>query len=190
MRRFWATKRCVGVLVLCASVLPSCAQRHERKRVERVEIMLLEGKWRQAQLADDSGAMDKLLSDQFLGITAAGQVVTKEQQLERMRSRQLEIQRLDISDTKIKISGNLAVVTSLAEIDGTAEGKPLRGAFRYTRVYQRSPGDGWKITNFEATHVGLPAGATPQTSSLKLHEGAPNSPPASPVRFASLQPPS
>lgn len=129
------------------------AQRHERKRVERAEILTMEGEWRQAQLSEDIPAMDQLLADSFLGITASGQVVTKNQQLDRMRSRQLAITKLDMADTKIKISGNLAVVTSLARLEGTANGSPLHGFFRYTRVYNRVQGVGWKITNFEATRV-------------------------------------
>ena len=153
--------RFVGLMrVVVAVVLVSVAGSafafggHEKKRIERAEIAQLEDKWRSAQLSEDTSTMDRLLADEFLGVTAAGQVVTKTQQLDRMRSRHLVITRLDISDTKIKISGNLAVVTSLAQIEGTAEGTPLRGAFRYTRVYHRVGRDGWKITNFEATHVG------------------------------------
>ena len=146
--------RWVAAIMLVSFASPLvCGQHREHKRTERAEIASLEAEWRQAQLSDDVPMMDRLLSDEFLGITAAGHVVTKVQQLGRMRTRQLAIDRLDLSDTKIKISGNLAVVTSLAQVDGTSDGRPLRGAFHYTRVYQRVPGDGWKITNFEATRV-------------------------------------
>lgn len=159
------------------------AQKHERKRLERAEIARLEQQWRQAQLAQDITTMDHLLADDFLGITAAGQVVTKAQQLDRMRSRQLDITKLDITDTKIKISGRLAVVTSLVKLDGTSNGAPLQGYFRYTRVYQHEPGDGWKITNFEATRVPNVAGVY-GSSSPKAHSAvppavAPSSAPAS-----------
>lgn len=169
--------------------MPACAQRHERKRAERAEILSLEGRWRQAQLAEDISAMDKLLSDEFLGITASGQVVTKMQQLDRMRSRALDITRLEMADTKIKISGNLAVVTSLANLEGMSEGSPLHGEFRYTRVYQRVPGDGWQITNFEATRVkGAGPAGTPQASSAAPPASAPNSHRASPAKFVFRQP--
>jgi ketosteroid isomerase-like protein len=188
MRRYWASFGCALVLVLLASALPACAEHHERKRVERVEILALEQKWRQAQLVGDIPEMDKLLSDEFVGVTASGQVVTKGQQLDRMRTRSLDIQRLDLSETKIKISGNLAVVTSLAQIDGVAEGAPLRGAYRYTRVYQHVPGDGWKITNFEATHVGRGQPSSPQASSAAPPAVGPSSHPASPAAPASQLP--
>ena len=184
----------MAAVLLCLTSSAGQAQRHERKRVERAEINALEQQWRQAQLAEDIPQMDHLLADDFLGITAAGQVVTKAQQLDRMRSRQLDITRLDMADTKIKISGSLAVVTSLVRLDGTADGAPLRGYFRYTRVYQREPGDGWKITNFEATRVPNGAGVygpdatSPQARSSMPAASVPSSAPASPARSASPRP--
>ncbi len=158
-------------------------ERHERKRVERAEISALEQQWCQAQLSEDIPEMDHLLADDFLGITAGGQVVTKTQQLDRMRSRQLDITKLDTTETKIKISGNLAVVTSLVKLDGTSNGAPLHGFFRSTRVYQRVPGDRWKITNFEATRIpdrgGMYGARSPQASSAVPLSIVPSSPPAS-----------
>jgi hypothetical protein len=56
---------------------------------------------------------------------------------------------------KIKLIGQrAAIVTSLARVEGTNDGRPLHGNFRYTRVYQRLPGTTtWRITSFEATRV-------------------------------------
>ena len=184
-------------LAILFAALASCAgmaQHHERKRTERAEISTLEEEWKQAQMAEDIPLMDHLLSDDFLGITASGQLVTKSQQLDRMRTRQLEIARFDMADTKIKISGNLAVVTSLVRLDATSNGAPLHGFFRYTRVYQRAPGDGWKITNFEATRVPNGAGTygvdatSPQARSLKPPAAVTSSPQATRAKFASPQP--
>jgi ketosteroid isomerase-like protein len=126
---------------------------HEHKHLEREQVEALEMQWRHAQLAEDVSTMDKLLSDDYLGITASGEVVTKNQQLDHMRTRRLVIDKLDISDLKIKLIGPIAIVTSLAQIDGTSDGAPLTGSFRYTRVYQRLPSGVWKITNFEATRI-------------------------------------
>ena len=186
--------RCLAAVLLVSLAVPVVwAQRHERKRAERAEISALEKQWRQAQLAEDIPEMDHLLSDDFLGITAAGQVVTKAQQLDRMRTREVDLTRFDVSDMKMKISGNLAVVTSLARLDGTMNGHPMRGFFRYTRVYQRTPGDGWKITNFEATRVPDNAALyenginSPQASSAAPLGASPNSHPAS--RAGSGSPP-
>ncbi len=184
----------LGLICLLGSASSSSAQHQERKRTERAEISLLEERWRQAQLSEDISAMDRLLADEFLGITAAGQVVTKAQQLERMRTHHLVVSKLDIAETKMKISGTLAVVTSLAHLDGTAEGKPLHGDFRYTRVYHRVGRGDWKITNFEATRVGIdgrplkaPPANAPRTSCAEPPATSSNSLPASPAECASPQ---
>jgi ketosteroid isomerase-like protein len=151
---------------LCAAV-PVFAQPHhpkgDPKRVERVHIEALEQQWRTSQLNDDVASMDKLLSDDFLGITANGEVNTKQQFLDRMRNRMLTINTMDMSEQKIKLVGQVAIVTSLAQIDGMSDGQPLTGRFRYTRVYQRLPGDTWRITNFESTRI--PAARPPGSPS-------------------------
>ena len=123
----------------------------EHKRAERAQIVELEHQWKKAALADDIPAMDKLLSDDYLGITDTGEVLTKTQQLARMRDGKFMITKLDISDTRIKLVGNIAIVTCLAQVEGTSADEILHGAYRYTRVYQRLSGNVWKVTNFEVT---------------------------------------
>jgi len=143
----------LGVTVALIA-LPVYAGPHRGARTMRDQIEALETQWKKAVLANDLDAMGQLLSDDYLGITASGQVVTKPQQLDRMRTRNFALTSLEVSDVKIKlISQHAAIVTSLAHVEGTNEGHPMHGAFRYTRVYQRIPNDGWKITSFEATHV-------------------------------------
>ena len=149
-----STRALLVGLALALVSLPMYAGPHRGARTMREQIEAMETQWKKAVLSNDLEAMDHLLSDDYLGIGANGQVVTKPQQLDRMRTRNFAITSLDVSDVKIKlISERAAIVTSLAHVDGTNDGRPLHGAFRYTRVYQRVPNDGWKITNFEATRV-------------------------------------
>ena len=147
----------VATAVLLVAALPyASAQGHprrEHKHVERSQIIALEREWQKAPLADDIPAMDKLLSDDYLGITPSGELLTKAQQLERMRTRDLTITTLNVSDVKIKLIGSIAIVNSLAQVDGMSEGKALTGSFRYTRVYQRLQNGSWSVTSFEATHI-------------------------------------
>lgn len=142
----------VSLSVVC---VPMVAVPHRGSRNLRDQVETLEKQWRQAALSNNIEVMDRLLSDDYLGITASGQVVTKPQQLDRMREHTFAITSIDVSDVKIKlISQHAAIVTSLAQVEGTNDGRPIHGSFRYTRVYQRVPGTGsWKITSFEATHV-------------------------------------
>jgi ketosteroid isomerase-like protein len=142
-------------ILLVAPLL--CAQKspihHARKHLEHEQIEALEHDWQQAMLADDVPTMDALLSDDYLGISPTGEIFTKAQQLDHMRDRKFVITGLETSDRKIKLVGNVAIVTSQAQVEGTIDGQTLHGLYRYTRVYQRLPGGIWKITNFEGTAI-------------------------------------
>ncbi len=124
-------------------------QKHDYKH----EVELLEEQWRVAQLAGDVATMDKLLSDDYVGISMTGQVNTKAQQLSRIRTHSFTLSRIDLGDMKVKLVGQVAIVTVRAAVEGTNQGIPMSGVFRYTRVYQHMPDGGWKITNFEATRI-------------------------------------
>ena len=126
---------------------------HEKKHDAKRQVEALEEQWRQAQLVGDVAAMDKLLSDDYIGITMTGQVNTKTQQLDRMRMHKIALTKLDLGERQVKLIGSIAIVTSRAEVEGTNEGAPVKGTYRYTRVYQRLPSGAWKITSFEATRV-------------------------------------
>jgi ketosteroid isomerase-like protein len=136
---------------------------HPRLKREQYkqEVEQMEQTWRTAQLTGDVVAMDKLLSEDYVGISMNGQVVTKMQQLDRIRNRQLVVTKIDLDDVKVKLIGTTAIVTSLASVEGTSDGSTIRGTYRYTRVYLRLPTGVWKITNFEATRVGKPVGGPP-----------------------------
>jgi len=45
------------------------------------------------------------------------------------------------------------VVTSLAELKGSAADGEFSGSFRYTRVYVRDAHGNWKIVSFEASRI-------------------------------------
>ena len=157
--RFASTHRILMVAMLlgvvaCQPVAAFAVHHPHQKRVTKEAVEALEEQWRQAQLNGDVAAMDRLLSDDFVGITASGQVTTKAQQLARIRNRVIVLTQLDLSDIKVKLIGPIvAVVTSRAELKGTNDGAPMSGTFRYTRVYQRLASGTWKITSFESTRV-------------------------------------
>jgi len=126
---------------------------HEHKHDAKKQVEALEEQWRQARLTGDVATMEKMLSEDYIGISMTGQVSTKAQQLERVREHKVVLTRLDLGEMQIKLVGSLAIVTSRAEIVGTNEGNLVQGSYRYTRVYQRLPSGLWKITSFEATRI-------------------------------------
>jgi ketosteroid isomerase-like protein len=128
------------------------AQKHE----SRHEIDQLEEKWREAVLKSNTAVMQNLLADDYLAITASGTLQTKDQALANLRSGQMHLTTLDISDRKVRFYGTTALVTSLAEVQGTTGDGELSGSFRYTRVYVRNAQGAWKIVSFEASRIHEP----------------------------------
>jgi ketosteroid isomerase-like protein len=137
---------------------------HKNNEVKQ-QVEELEQQWRTAQLAGDVAMMDKLLSDDYIGISMNGQVNTKAQQLARVNSRRVTLTRLDLTEMKVKLIGAIAIVTSRAEVEGTSDGESVKGTYRYTRVYQHLPTGAWKITSFEATRIPQPGSPSSRASS-------------------------
>src|SRR5579864_670012 len=107
-------------LTVALITMPLHAGPHRGARTMRDQIEALETQWKKAALSNVIDTMDHLLSEDYLGITANGQVVTKPQWLDRMRNHNFSVSMLQISDVKIKlISQHAAIVTSLAQVDGT-----------------------------------------------------------------------
>lgn len=147
----------VPALVLAAWVVPLHAgipgtQKHERRH----EIDQLEEVWRDAVLKGNTAAMDSLLADDYMAITASGTLQTKEQALDNLRTGRTRITALEISDRKVRFYGTTAVVTSLANVKGTSIDGDFSGSYRYTRVYVRDAHAEWKIVSFEASRIRAP----------------------------------
>ena len=146
-------KRMVLAFLVCFFLVPLPAHAWQAKRDVKRQIEQLENQWRTAQLAGDIPTMDHMLSDDYVGITMTGQVTTKAQQMTRFRSRSLVLTRLDMQDVKIKLVGQVAIVTVKARVEGTSDVKRIDGEYRYTRIYHQLASGAWKITNFEATRI-------------------------------------
>lgn len=153
-----STSSTVVMAVVLLTCFIACAhaqqeQKHQKKHDTRKQVEALEEKWRTAQLAGDIVTMDHMLSDDFIGISMSGQVNTKAQQLDRMRSHKLVITRIELDDMKVKLVDSVAIVTCQAEVEGTSEGMSVKGTYRYTRIYRQLSSGEWKITSFEATRI-------------------------------------
>ena len=143
------------LLAICGNLLYA-GQTKPKKHEDRHQIEQLEDAWRNAMLKSDTTAMSALLADDFIAITASGTLQTKEETLANLRTHRLHINSLIVSDRKLRFYGKTALVTSLANIQGTTADGDISGSFRYTRVYVLDPQGKWKIVSFEASRIREP----------------------------------
>ena len=112
----------------------------------------MEQEWRQATVTNNVGEMDRLLAEDYIGITSNGTLETKPQALAQRRAGTVRITKLELNDMHVRVYGDTAVVTSQAELEGTNGASDISGQYRYTRVYNRRLGQ-WKIVSFEASRM-------------------------------------
>ena len=145
------------VVVVCAApVARSAGMPRAQKHESRHEIDQLEETWREAILKSNTTVMDGLLADDYMAITASGMLQTKEQALTSLRAGRMHFTTLDISDRKVRFYGTTALVTSLAEVQGTTNDGEVSGSYRYTRVYVKDAQGAWKIVSFEVSKIREP----------------------------------
>jgi ketosteroid isomerase-like protein len=137
-------------LVMCA--LPLYAGLPQKEE-NRHQIDKLEDAWRNALLTSDTKAMDALLADDYMAITASGTLQSRDDTLANLRNGRFHFTTLEITDRKVRFYGSTAVVTSQANVEATTPDGPVSGTYWYTRVYARNLQGQWKIVSFEASRV-------------------------------------
>lgn len=120
------------------------------------EIENLESQWLKAVVQNDVATVNKLLADDYLGINPDGTLETKADALAQQRSGTLKITSIDPDNTKVRVYGDTAVVTSRVDVVGHDGDHDISGRYHYTRVYSRRSGE-WKVVSFEASR--LPPGS-------------------------------
>lgn len=145
----------VPIALACAQTARAGMPRTQKHEV-RHEIDQLEDTWRNAILKGNTAAMDALLADDYMAISASGTLQSKEETLENLRSGRVHFTTLDISDRKVRFYGTTALVTSVATIAGTTAEGEISGNYRYTRVYVRNAQGVWKVVSFEASRMREP----------------------------------
>ncbi|HEY2857943.1 MAG TPA: nuclear transport factor 2 family protein [Terracidiphilus sp.] len=143
---------CLGTAAAQAKSGMPRAVRHE----SRHEIDQLEETWKDAVLHQNSQAMENLLADDYIAISANGTLQSKEQALENLKSGKAQFKSIDFSDRKVRFYAQTALVTSRAEVNGVTPEGDVSGSYRFTRVYVRTGATGWRIVSFEASRIREP----------------------------------
>lgn len=132
-----------------ASAIQAKPHRHEARH----EIDRLEDVWHDAILKSDANTLSGLLADDYTAISSSGTLQSKDEVLASIRTHRMHFTSLDLSERKVRFYGDTALVTSLAQVQGTTPDDEVSGSFRYTHVYVRNPQGQWKIVSSEASHI-------------------------------------
>lgn len=111
-----------------------------KAKINREVVVEAENKLFSAQLASNVDILDQLLHDNLIAVGPAGQIVTKEMDLNSHREKVMIIEDASTEINAIKITGDTAfsIVTMTAK--GKVMGTPLEGKFCYFRVWKSFDG--------------------------------------------------
>jgi ketosteroid isomerase-like protein len=114
------------------------------------KLMQIERDWGKAQIKKDYAAVDKILAADWQGIDYDGQIVDKSTYMSHMRSEQSTLQSEDLSQMKVRVFGNTAIVTGKDTEKSTDRGKDSSGTYVWTDVFVLRNGN-WQVVASQST---------------------------------------
>jgi ketosteroid isomerase-like protein len=107
----------------------------------------------QKLLANDAGAVGRLLADDWTMVpTEGGEVVNRAAFLAQITSGAVVRKTMVLSEPRVRLYGNIAVVTSLIATSGTTNGTAFDVKERQTDVWKWD-GEGWKAVLTHETKI-------------------------------------
>jgi ketosteroid isomerase-like protein len=138
----------LGLAVLV--VAPAAAARHDRTVDDRSvddgvvarEIEQLEQQLVTAIEGKDFTAYQRLVAEDYVAVGAAGEQ-TRAQAIEAYRSGALSLPGLKISDIKVHVYGDTAMISARTSGDRVEKGKTVPNRVRYMRIWMKRQGQ-WR----------------------------------------------
>jgi ketosteroid isomerase-like protein len=115
-----------------AAALLSPAQRNSESVAK---ILALENKWNDAYQRGDVASLNSLLADDFVITVEDGNTFSKSGYIAHAGSADNKVVLSEMSDLKVRIHENAAVVTGVYHEKGTTKGKPYEFHDRLTDVW-------------------------------------------------------
>lgn len=104
------------------------------------EIKNIEQERNEALLKHDTATLDRMTSDDYTFINQRGELRTKAEILTGFKSGNFNYEAREISELKVRVYGDMAVVTGRAKQKGVENTKDYSGENRFTRVYVKQNG--------------------------------------------------
>jgi ketosteroid isomerase-like protein len=99
--------------------------------------------------------LEKATSDDYTLININGQMSDKSQMISGFKSGQNKLTTDDLSDMKVRVYGDTAVLTGKVSIKGMMGGKDVSGEAMFTRVYVKKGGH-WQAVALQQTRISNP----------------------------------
>lgn len=138
----------LGLLCTGAGAAP------EKPRASAVadSLRALERARGEALMRADTTALSRMTADDFVEISRLGQLRTKADNIRDIASGALKLTSVKYDSTTVRVYGDVAVVTAIADNTGTFHGFPFAGRIWYTRIFVNRDGR-WQAVTMQHTMI-------------------------------------
>ena len=150
------------LLVAATAACGTNAPGPEGRLKTQEELKGLEREVAEAAARGDLAMMERVLADDFVGIEANGQQLTRAQVLDRFHLPDYEVQTLRHEDIRVHVFGDCAVATATTVLEARYKGQEIRGRFPYTRVWLKRAGK-WQAVFTQSAPPRAPEDLKPGT---------------------------
>jgi len=141
------------VIFLLLATLAATISAHQERSAPASKTLALENKWNEAYKQGDVATMNSLLADDFIITVEDGTTFSKPGYIAHSADSENRVLVSDMSDLKVRMHGNVAVVTGAYHEKGTSKGKAYEFYDRLTDVWMMIDGR-WQVI---ASHYAIPA---------------------------------
>jgi len=121
-----------------------------RAQAAEDSVRALELARRDAILHADTVALSRMVASDFYEVSRLGTLRTRADNIRDISSGALHLTSIRYDSTTVRIHGDVAVLTAIADNTGTFRGMDFSGKIRYTRIFVRRDGR-WQAVMMQQT---------------------------------------
>lgn len=144
--------RSLSLIVIAGLIFTSSASSFGQGKSEADTVRSLELKWTESYKQRSIDILSSLLADEFVITVEDGNVYSKAGYISHTADSKVRVDVAEMSDLKVRIHGNTAIVTGAYHEKGMSEGKGYEYRDRLTDVWIKSAGK-WQVV---ASHYSVP----------------------------------
>ena len=120
------------------------------------EVLRLADAWATAELRGDTAFLERILTDDYIGIGPLGFMLTKQEWIVRHQAGDLKYESFSLDEVKVRVYNNdAAVLTGRQVQNGAYRGNSIQAQFRTTLVFVRQQGQ-WQLASLQLSTIGQP----------------------------------
>ena len=115
-------------------------------------IRQLDREWIKAYSRRDTAVLDRIYADDLIVTNPDGSVGNKTEEIAGIKSGTFTFESITNEDVRVRVFGDMAVVTGRSKMKGRYKDQDISGGYRYTDVYIKRQGR-WQAVALQITRI-------------------------------------